>query len=593
MSLYPNIRDSDSDGSSSKFLEELSHKIDTGNNELNRLFMDLQTDPNSPELLHEIILSIIKSPKNSSLTTRLAAYLKSHVELLEAITHNVELASLFLVGENGEQTFTSIHRSILNEQAGRTRMFLATNEVDESEIRVNLADYRNFVSNVSDLPTKLSALDSIVNESLQSNDIQQLHNAYQEIAALFSGCLVFNDILIQNKSIAKNNDDTIESSDIPKEFPNAPLKKDEFVSWVKDKAKTSDCAFQNVIRLEEENKRLISNIRDLQNQLEVKNRENKSLKRQLSDNISIIQEQKNDLTQKMRDIQEKLKDYASSNQENDSLKNENMRLQQKLNQISAKAQLDSESIQSENDSLKGKIMELQDDINRKESKIASLKEKINQLKEGKEEFSNLQRQSHNELSDLQRLYQNATSSLYQTKEKIRELKTENSNLKGQLSDQQKENQDIKQMLLRAQGRVKEQMEENEVLLKQLRKKGTYSDDEVHDLKAEISSLKRKLHDANKFIAKLQREIEEFRRKQGHSITTRHHHSSVHRSHHYRSYNDYHGVECESFSNNNDDSTSYESLKEQSPSPGLQDLDREIKKLERNVSLSRKVLQEKK
>ena len=590
MSLYPNIRDSDSDGPSSKFLEELSHKIDTGNNELNRLFMDLQTDPNSPEILQEMILSILKSPKNSSFTTRLAAYLKSHVDLLEAITHNIELASLFLVGENGQQTFTSIHRSILNEQAGRTRLFLASNEVDESEIKVNLADYHLFISNVCDLPTKLSTLDSIVNESLQTNDIQQLQNAYQEISALFSGCLVFNDILLQNKELSA------ESSDIPREFPTAPQKRDEFVSWVKEKTQTSDCAVQNVRQLEADNQRLISKIKDLQNELDIKTRENKSLKRQITENISIIQDQKNDLTQKMKDIQEKLKDYTSSSEENDSLKSENIRLQQKLEQITEQAQIDSNSIQSENESLKSKIDDLQSDVNKKDAKIASLKEKINQLKEGKEEYSNLQRQSHNELADLQRLYQNASSSLYQSKEKTRELRTENDNLKEQLSNQKKENEDIKQMLLRRQGRIKDQMDENEILLKQLRKKGSYSDDEVHELKVQISNLKRKLSDANKFIARLQREIEEYRRNQRHGIGSYHHHSSSHRVHksrksEYRSSSN----ESESYSHNNDISTtiSTESSYEKVGSPGLQDLDREIRKLEKNVSLSRKVLQNKK
>ena len=109
---------------------------------------------------------------------RLAAYLKSHIELLEAITHNVELASLFLVGENGQQTFTSVHRSILSEQAGRARYFLI------SSIQTNLADYRLFTSTVGDIRTKLAALDDIVERSIHFNDIKAMRNASRNCCSL-------------------------------------------------------------------------------------------------------------------------------------------------------------------------------------------------------------------------------------------------------------------------------------------------------------------------------------------------------------------------------------------------------------------------
>ena len=310
MSLYPNIRDSESEVEVIKFIDELTQKIDPRNTELSQLLEEIRQEPNSTELLQEMILKLARQANNEQLTMRLAAYLKSHIELLEAITHNVELASLFLVGENGQQTFTSVHRSILSEQAGRTRYFLASNNIDESSIQTNLADYRLFTSSVGDIGTKLAALDDIVEQSIHSNDIKALRNAYQEIVALFSGCMVFNDILIQNKALSN------EPLEISKEFPSAPQDVKGFVQWIKDQVKQKECSLQTIRSLENERNRLEAALKDAQNKIFIQNKESKSLKRQVAENISIIQEQKDDLMQKIKDLQVKVTESHVSHEEN-------------------------------------------------------------------------------------------------------------------------------------------------------------------------------------------------------------------------------------------------------------------------------------
>ncbi|EAX97233.1 hypothetical protein TVAG_196770 [Trichomonas vaginalis G3] len=101
----------------------LSREIDTSNPDLVTIFSQLQKHPNSISHLKSFILALLRTKSSSGITERLASYLISHVTLLEAISHNVELASLFLISENGKQTFTSVHKVFLKEQASRTRVF--------------------------------------------------------------------------------------------------------------------------------------------------------------------------------------------------------------------------------------------------------------------------------------------------------------------------------------------------------------------------------------------------------------------------------------------------------------------------------------
>lgn len=574
MSLYPNIQDSSSEGESNEFLQEITSKIDPTDKEVLRLFGELQKDPNSVISLQSMILHLAKPKQDTQLVGKLASYLKSHVELLESIAHNPELASLFLVGENGKQTFTSIHKMIIKEQAARTRMFLSTNNLDDIQVDTNLADYQQFINNVDNLPDKLNELDETVEEALEANDIKILKAAYQELAALFSGCLVFNDVIIKNKGEAATN-----VKSFSKYFPSAPQDARGFRSWVQEKVSGKENALRTIEKLKEENEKLTITLQETAEKLNSKKREVRSLKSQLKDNISIIQEQKNELTQKINNLQTRMNEFTSNSSSNESMKAEIERLQQKLRKYADKTETNVSELEAENKALHDKLDILQSKLNKKDIKLTALQEVISNLKNGNDEFSTMQKQHHSELTELQKLYQSSTESLFKAKEKNKELESQLSSVREQLSSKKEENNDMRSMLSNAQSRIKEQASENEKLLKQL-KKGAYSDAEVQDLRKEISLLKKKLIEANSFIAKLQRKIEEFRHKQSStkyvSLQTKKEGSKI-------------STESENLSST-DVSESISS--ESTVTPNLEDLDREIKKLERNVSISRKVLQEK-
>ena len=580
MSLYPNIRDSYSETDGEGFLEAVSSKIDPTNADLLKSYIKLQNDPNSPENLQEFIIKLLPGNKEASITHRLAAYLKSHVELLEAITHNIDLASLFLVGENGKQTFKSIHKSILSEQAARTRKFLASNDFDDSEVDTNLADYKLFISNVSSLGTKLETLENIAEQAAHCNNVEDLRNAYDELSSLFTGCLVFNDVLIQNAGNKSNNDD------LKKAFPGAPDDNEGFKEWINDKIKSKDCASQTIQTLQNEQKRLISKLKDTETELDIKKREVKSLKKQIKDNIALIQDQKNDLTQQINLLQEKIQDINNTSSSNDSMKAEIKRLQNKMQEKNDQTEMDMNCLRNENNSLREKISQLQNDLLKKDAKIANLQGKVSSLKEGKDEYANMNKQHYNEVAELQKLYQNSSDSLYQAKEKIHELKRDKQNLQDQVKSQKRESKELRDLLERTKARVKEQMNENDILLKQLQK-GSINDSEIDSLKNEISDLKKKLNDANKFIAKLQKQIEEFRNKQRENYSRKSNHKRAEKTKHHQ--ND----QSSSVNSSNNDYTdsSLTTSSESVLSPTLKDLDKEIRKLEKNVSISRKVLEE--
>ena len=581
MSLYPNIQDNSSETVDEGFLETVSNKIDPTNLDLLKTFMKLQNDPKSPEILQEFIIKLLPGRKESPITHRLAAYLKSHVELLEAITHNVDLASLFLVGENGKQSFKSIHKSILSEQAARTRKFLASNDFDDSDVDTNLADYNLFISNVCTIGTKLEALEDIAEQAAHCNNVDDLRNAYDELSSLFTGCLIFNDVLIQNA--AKNRN----ANEIKKAFPGAPEDANEFKDWVNDKIKSKDCASQTIQTLQNEQKRLLSKLKETETELDIKKREVKSLKKQIRENISLIKDQKNDLTQKISLLQEKIQDINNTSNSNDSMRAELQRLQNRMQEKNDQAEMDMNCLRNENNSLKEKVSQLQSDLMKKDAKIANLQGKVASLKEGKDEFANMNKQHYNEVAELQKLYQNSSDSLYQAKEKIQELKREKQNLQDQVKNQKRDSKELRDLLERTKARVKEQMNENDILLKQLQK-GSNSDNEIDALKNEISDLKKKLNDANKFIAKLQKEIEDFRRnqKENYSRNKSNHKHMKSSKHHGKDYSS-----SVNSSNNEYTDSTLTASSESVLSPTLKGLDKEIRKLEKNVTISRKVLEE--
>lgn len=448
MSLYPNIKEFTSESDEeADYIDLLSRELDTTNPELVELFTQLEKHPNSISHLKSFILALTRTKSSNNITDRLASYLNSHVTLLEAITHNVELASLFLISENGKQTFTSVHKAFLQEQAARTRVFLKENGLSNITNVTHLSDYKYYISNVESIDSRLEELDTIAKDAFRTKNINSLKNAFKEVYSLLAGSMVFNDVVLRKKAeISQGNLRIVQNA-----FPSAPKDPNSFIQWI-----------QNLI----------------------------------------------------------------------------------------------------------------DERNSVLNKVSTTKE------------------SRTEISDLQRLYNKTSSSLFKEQDKSRCLADQVQRLQRELEIAQDENSELKDLLERTKLSVKEQMDENQILLKHMKRESS-SKESVECLTKKVCVLKEELCQAKKFICKLQKQIEDFRRRSKDkndykeiSVSKKHHKTRENTK--YKENMFMMRKKIEAYDTSSCSSSS--PIKFESDSC-VSDLDREIQKLESNVRISRKILEE--
>jgi hypothetical protein len=137
----------------------------------------------------------------------LVSYLKGHVALLESITRDAELTSLFLIGQHGSQLFTSLQKSALHEQAARTRKFIASLPPN-SPPRTHLLDYKTLYKCLDKLPLKIAELTTLKDHMDDKDDPNQLKLGFDEVCLILETVLIFNDLLIRsrNNDHVKEND---------------------------------------------------------------------------------------------------------------------------------------------------------------------------------------------------------------------------------------------------------------------------------------------------------------------------------------------------------------------------------------------------
>ena len=553
MSLYPNIKESSIDSESDLiFLKKLEKIIDPTSKEQILIFKQLQKDPTSIELLRDMILHFNKNVTPSLTIKRLVAHLKSHVQLLEVLTHNAELASLFLVGQNGTQTFTSINKYILREQVGRTRMFLSQFEIDEDKID-NLADYRKFITTIGYLPEKLDELRAIEKESYKAKDCHHLDIVFRELMSLLKGCMIFNDILIQNSAISTGSEVV---NEIISNFPDAPRDIGGFVAWVHDQIYGYNATLDRMKALQVEYRKLAKQVRNNDDFVSTKNEEIISLKHQLKKEKKREMNSVNILTEKISDLENQIRDLKFDNDLTDDIRTQNIQLNSELDQLKAEAE---NKIRVKDDMLEDMrrhIKELEEIIRKKDGKITNLNTKLKTLDDNKDFLAVSHRQHHIEIKELQNLYSNASKQSQIMTEKNAELSIKLTQLQEQLDKERKNNRDMKNMLMKSESQIKEKADENILLLKQMKKCDNVVDPSKY--KKEIEKLRAQLLCANSFILKLQRKIQEFRSLHSQLVRTK-------------------KVREPEKENENDEDVD------------IDDLDFEIRKLEKNVQQSKRVL----
>lgn len=585
MSLYPNIKESSSESNEeTDFMNLLSREIDTSNPDLVTIFSQLQKHPNSISHLKSFILALLRTKSLSGITERLASYLISHVTLLEAISHNVELASLFLISENGKQTFTSVHKAFLKEQASRTRVFLQENGFDNVSNSNHLSDYKYYISQIDSIDERLSELDIIAKDAFKSKNVNSLKNAFKEVYSLLAGCMIFNDVVLRNQS--NKSSDSMRM--VHNAFPDSPQDTNEFIKWIKQLIEERDSSIKNIKTFNIEQSKMYEKINNLETELQTKTKRTK-----ISTND--FEETHEALVQKVSDLQRQLNDFHQQFGNKDTESVELQRLRNKFQKNERENNINFKSLESENSSLRSKIDDLLQKLSKKESKISILKSKIEQFSVKSEDAISSEKQTRYEISDLQRLYNSTSSSLFKEQEKSRFLTNQVERLQKELDNVVQENKELRSLLERSKQSVQEQMEENTILLKQMRRDSqSNSKETIENLTNKVSKLKYELCQSKKFICKLQKQIEDFRKKHRdcHEESTTYHHKSSKSTKENQDYKEHISYKKHKNVQILDSSSCYSSNSfEFESNSNVSDLDKEIEKLEKNVKISRKILQE--
>ncbi|OHS96966.1 hypothetical protein TRFO_36923 [Tritrichomonas foetus] len=465
---------------------------------------EIRTDPNSPLSQEKTIKMLIKILKclqpnifcqqsrqenlknelkkdgqkeNSATIQRLLSHLESHVNLLESISHNPELASLFLVGSNGSHSFNSLQKSILVEQASRLRFFISQFHIPSQPNCSSLNDHRKSVkpAQLNVLSEKLKELNKIKESVNESSDLVQTRNAFREVCSLLETSVLFNDILLQNF----NNDNMNEK--------NQKLEKQ--IESIKNKKEIIENQLNKIKAQLHEQKRSHENNNSSSNQ-------KKQYDHYYKKKIEKLESEKRELLAK---IETDKKNVTVSPKEYQSIKIENGQLTDQI------------------DILNKQIKNYQEIIAQNEEKNNSLKKKMESRSEKCKKIQQLYSKQRSEIESLQNLYKNVTSQNFELNEQNETNHTIIDKLQKDLNAAKKECKDLKQLLERANETNQEQMKENGLLIKQIRKNDNLEikesfKNEISQLKSKITILKKKLNEANEFILSLQDEINKYKIK---------------------------------------------------------------------------------
>ena len=516
--------------------------IDPDDQEELDLFAQIQIDPESDtaaDNLIDLLFLLVKKQHDSSQGQRVAelvSYLGSHVALLQAIVQDPKLTSLFLVGQNGSQSFNSIQKMSLNEQAARTRKFLS--QFSQKPAKTTLMDYESLFKARDLLPKKIAELTAMKERVDQDDDPTSLKASFREVCSILETVLLFNDLLIRNKSagsemmvvekpvvIEGGHDDDLKDENKRLKAENKRLRCD--AAAMNDTIVSLSSRVQNAeAGMEEISQRLKS--RDLcrdarEAELEELQREKERLVQSLGklkarvgseiENDHLIEE----VSVRLRTVE---KQYKLVKEALDEVAIRNRSFQDR--DLADELESELQNLRKENALLASQVKQLQSQvenyqnlIGKKDQRIDGMSGKIKLLSDQHTDALRMQTKQQNAISELQALYKEAS-------EQVDRLMDEKSALAKQLSRAKKEtasvkgdNEELKHILERTTEESKKQMSDNAVLLRQLRKSSGPANDS-QDKDAEIARLKAQLKDAKLFIKKLQREITEYRARQKHT-----------------------------------------------------------------------------
>ena len=527
------------EGRKYEILEQISMLIDPDDQEELDLFAQIQIDPESDtaaDNLIDLLFLLVRKQHDSSQGQRVAelvSYLSSHVALLQAIVQDPKLTSLFLVGQNGSQSFNSIQKMSLNEQAARTRKFLS--QFSQKPAKTTLMDYESLFKARDLLPKKIAELTAMKERVDQDDDPTSLKASFREVCSILETVLLFNDLLIRNKSagsemmvvekplvIEGGHDDDLKDENKRLKAENKRLRCD--AAAMNDTIVSLSSRVQNAeAGMEEISQRLKS--RDLcrdarEAELEELQREKERLVQSLGklkarvgseiENDHLIEE----VSVRLRTVE---KQYKLVKEALDEVAIRNKSFQDR--DLADELESELQNLRKENSLLASQVKQLQSQvenyqnlIGKKDQRIDGMSGKIKLLSDQHTDALRMQTKQQNAISELQALYKQAS-------EQVDRLMDEKSALAKQLSRAKKEtasvkgdNEELKHILERTTEESKKQMSDNAVLLRQLRKSSGPANDS-QDKDAEIARLKAQLKDAKLFIKKLQREITEYRARQ--------------------------------------------------------------------------------
>lgn len=521
-------------------LQQISSLINLKDVEQVELFSKIQQSPNAsdaPLKLIKLLTLLIKTRMDipsqkiaQSCTARqLISYLGSYVALLQAITHNSELASLFLIGNNGEKSFTELEKSTLLEQAARTQQYLSSLNI--SPTKTTLLDYEKNLEDLNSLPEKMKELSSYKAKIEQSQNIEEIKSLANIILLILETSMIFNDVLIQNSN--KNIDDFEDPchKKKSKKYKKACKKMQIQFQILQDELSEKEAQISSLQRELKDAKHANDHLID---------KMNKSTKNEnyISSQVESLLAQKNQLAEDLNCIKDRLDiDNQTAiilNRLKEKLKkveNENRRMRQlldeaNLNQNKILSQYDSTSSElkselaskrHENELLKNQISHLHEQIDnyqnqmaKKDQKTDCLSDRINDLETQIHEQSKTQTRLQNRIIDLEHLYKDATSQLDQNSQTNSDLSRQIQKLRKEVKLKSNENDELKVMLDHATNDSKKQIADNATLIKQLRRYETSGNNQSAN--EEIQKLKEKLKSSYRFIKKLQLQITEYKRK---------------------------------------------------------------------------------
>ena len=426
---------------------------------------------------------------DKSTVQRLLTHLESHVVLLEAISHNPELATLFLVGSNGGQSFNSIQKTVLSEQASRLRFFISQYGIPKKSVCSSLSDHRKNLTpeNLQNLADKMQELNDIKESAEKNNDLSSMKNAFSEVCSLLETAVLFNDLLIHQFN---NNDISKKNEELQKQLKAIKKKKDTIqtqLDKLKDHVKHMKQQNKSAQKEEQKESKVHRRSKSPTTAVDVKKYQKK---------IEKLENEKRDLVCTIHKLEKEKRNVDILPKEHQAIKNEN-------NQLSSQIDL-----------LNKQIANYQTIISQKDEKLESLKKKVDDVSIKNVKAKKLYDKQKGEVEELRVLYKNVTNQINSINDQNAENEAIISKLQHSNMKLAKDNKELKLLLQRSNETNQNQMKENALLIKQIQKGDKNEKEENTNkekkLKSIINDLKNKLKAAEEFIKKLQQEIDEYR-----------------------------------------------------------------------------------